>query len=87
MVFGVMFFMTQIETIFFNEAIQMPMDIVYSTLATGVIVGAVIGWLAVRYQKTGLATDKRRTPVSLRLAVLFTVVAVTYVVFYFFFGF
>ena len=37
-IFGVMFFMTQIETVYFNASVQMPWQIIFSTLLTGVFI-------------------------------------------------
>ena len=50
-IFGVMFFMTQIETVYFNNVIEMPWQIIFSTVLTGVGVGLVMSLLSMRYQK------------------------------------
>ena len=92
-VFGVMFFMTQIETIYFNSAIQMPSEIIVSTLAAGVVVGLVVAWLSVRYKKKlAPSTEARVTSGSSIVrfeGILWKIglMAVIYVVFYFVFGY
>ena len=47
-IFGVMFFMTQIETVYFNASVQMPWQIIFSTVLTGAFVGLVVSLLAIR---------------------------------------
>ena len=92
-VFGVMFFMTQIETIYFNSAIQMPSEIIISTLVTGFVVSLLVAWLSVRYQKKLDPAPEAKDPSgnsSVRLdGVLWKtlLMAVIYVVFYFVFGY
>lgn len=92
-VFGVMFFMTQIETIYFNSAIQMPSEIILSTLATGIVVSLLVAWLSVRYQKTlepsPAAQAASGTSLLQYQGILWKtgLMAVIYVVFYFVFGY
>jgi magnesium-transporting ATPase (P-type) len=92
-IFGVMFFMTQIETIYFNNSIQMPWQIIFSTVLTGVLVGLVVSWLSVRYKKNILATQQANTPPDSKHIFLpgifwkFGVLSVIYLVFYFLFGY
>jgi hypothetical protein len=90
-IFGVMFFMTQIETIYFNPAIQMPWQIIFSTVATGILVGLVVSWLAVRYKNQEVAVlDNTLNPQGAPPAHLFwkfVALSAIYLVFYFFFGY
>jgi len=84
-----MFFMSQIETIYFNAVIQMPWSIVFSNFASGIAVGLTAALLAIRLKseigplqsdKTGLS---RGESVFWKLLVL----AVVYVGLYFLFGY
>jgi hypothetical protein len=86
-VFGVMFFMTQIETIYFNDSIQMPWQIIFSTMFTGVFVGLVAAWLAVRYKQGLDVNDEPAASTPANLPAKFAALSITYLVFYFFFGY
>jgi hypothetical protein len=50
-IFGVIFFMPQIETLVFNESIGMPIALVISLIISGAIVAGVVSRLAVRLFK------------------------------------
>lgn len=50
-VFGVMFFMTQIETLFFNSAINMPLEVVAATVASGLVASLAVAALSPRYAR------------------------------------
>jgi hypothetical protein len=92
-VFGVMFFMTQIETVYFNSAIQMPSGLIISTVLTGAVVGLVAAWLLVRYKQrlasSPVATLTPETPVIRFQGIVWKIglMALLYVVFYFVFGY
>lgn len=91
--FGVMFFMTQIETMYFNYAIKMPRQIIFSTLATGVAVGIVASVFAVKIKKHNnrieyIGAKNRIYKHKLRELILKTAVLATiYTIFYFVFGY
>jgi len=92
-IFGVMFFMTQIETIYFNDAVKMPAGIIVSTVVAGLFVGLVASWLSVRQKKKIAPAPDEAAPAP-RSMFGFEgfiwktgLLAVAYVVFYFFFGY
>lgn len=92
-VFGVMFFMTQTETVYFNEAIQMPRQIVFSTIITGVFVGAAASWLACRNKRkmeAGVPDESEHGSTPSRPWHGFlkgSVLSLMYLAFYFLFGY
>ena len=92
-IFGVMFFMTQIETIYFNDVIQIPWQIIMSTVLTGVGVGLVVAWQSVQYQSKVLGKSSQpgnratRGVKQKRLTVKFVILALIYLIFYFVFGY
>lgn len=86
-IFGVMFFMTQIETIYFNDSIQMPWQIIFSTVLTGVFVGLTVAIRAVRNQQQSESDPSESQPSHPLVFWKFTVLSVVYLVFYFFFGY
>jgi hypothetical protein len=51
LLFGVMFFMTQIETLLFNSAIEMPLEVVGATVASGALATFSVAILAVFYRR------------------------------------
>lgn len=88
-VFGVMFFMTQIETIYFNYAIKMPWPILFITLFTGLLVGLVYSSAAVKLKKI-----RNKKPIFLyhlkkteKIFIKFTLLSFVYTIFYFLFGY
>lgn len=91
-IFGVMFFMTQIETVYFNYAVKMPWQIIFSTMVTGVFVGLAVSWLSVRY-KNKLDAQHEYGPSGSEHNFLpgilwkFGVLSVIYLIFYFMFGY
>lgn len=90
--FGVQSFMTQIETLFFINALKMPLTMVLSIVASGLVRAVIFAPLAVlalgKMKGTSSAGDPSRLAMRLpewikRIAVL----AIAYVFVYFFFGF
>ncbi len=51
LIFGVIFFMAQIETLVFNDAIQMSVALIIALIVAGVVVAGVVSPLAVRLFK------------------------------------
>jgi small-conductance mechanosensitive channel len=88
-IFGVMFFMTQIETVYFNASVQMPWQIIFSTVLTGVCVGLVVSWLAVRYKNKDKAIHEENIAAAPPTNLFWKFVALSgiYLMFYFFFGY
>lgn len=86
-IFGVMFFMTQIETIYFNDSIQMPWQIIFSTVLTGVFVGLVVAVLAVRSKKQAEPDQADSQNPYPFVFWKFAALSIVYLVFYFFFGY
>jgi hypothetical protein len=90
-IFGVMFFMTQVETVYFNGAIKMPWQIIFSTVATGFVVGLVSSFYAVKIR--GRIVDKSQNVLvknkfSFRDFFMKTsILSVVYMIFYFLFGY
>jgi hypothetical protein len=92
-VFGVMFFMTQIETTYFNHSVQMPWPVILSTVVTGLVVGAVVAWLSVRLKwqlslpaLSGVQSGEAQEN-WVSVVWKFAVLALAYVVLYFGFGY
>ena len=88
LLFGVMFFMTQIETLLFNSAIQMPLPVVGATVASGALATLSVAILAVSYRRnlgvpavTGSWVDASRNITKL------LTLAVIYMIIYFVFGY
>ena len=85
-VFGVMFFLPQIETVYFNNALQIPLGVIGATLISGIGVGLVSAKIAVQFRR-------ERTParnVSFKTAnrmMKIIVLAVLYVILYVVFGY
>lgn len=88
-VFGVMFFMPQIETIYFKAVIQMPWAIVFSNFASGLAVGLTAALLAVRLKSEIGSLQSDKTGLSRGGSALWklAVLAVVYAGFYFLFGY
>lgn len=87
-VFGVMFFMTQIETIYFNYAIKMPGQLIFSTLFTGAVVSIVASIVSVKIKEQS-NKFKNRIPKyeSQKLPLNIFILALIYLIFYFIFGY
>jgi hypothetical protein len=88
LLFGVMFFMTQIETLFFNAAIQMPLNVVKATVASGALATLSVAILAVFYrEKLGPPRLRTRWIDPRRNITKLLILAAIYVIFYFVFGY
>lgn len=93
LIFGVIFFMTQIEVLVFNDAVRMPVAFVIALIVAGVVVAGVVSPLAVRLFR------KQKPPSAViskaplwegsvtELAWKLTAVALLYVAVYMFFGY
>jgi hypothetical protein len=88
LLFGVMFFMTQIETLLFNSAIEMPLEVVGATVASGALAALSVAILAAFYRRKlgppsrgGMWVDPSRNVTKL------LILAVIYMIFYFVFGY
>lgn len=91
-IFGVMFFMTQIETLYFLDAIQMPLPIIFGQVLAGIGVGLVAGLLSIRYKKklTAIQSSPQGSFQNLKGSVLigrFTILSIVYTLFYYGFGY
>ncbi len=93
LIFGVIFFMAQIETLVFNDAIRMPVAFVIALIVAGVVVAGVVSPLAVRLfkkQKPESAVISK-APLwegsATELAWKLTAIALLYVAVYMFFGY
>ncbi len=93
LIFGVIFFMTQIEVLVFNDAVQMPVAFVIALIVAGVVVAGVVSPLAVRLsgkQKPPSAVISK-APLwegsAAELAWKLTAIALLYVAVYMFFGY
>lgn len=92
-IFGVIFFMPQIETLVFNESIGMPMALVISLILSGVIVAGVVSRLAIRLFKKQYAESTKESnsclwdgPLS-DLVWKFAALALIYMALYMLFGY
>ena len=86
--FGVMFFMTQIETLMFNSAIEMPLSVVGATVASGALATLVVAVLAVFYRRKLGPPEPNVTWVDPERNVLkLLLLAIVYVIIYFVFGY
>ncbi len=90
--FMVAFFMPQIETMMFNDSVQMPLWIIYSAIFSGLVACSIIAILLVRmYGKyennnehfVSSLWDGNKTELLWK----FSILAVIYAGFYFFFGY
>jgi hypothetical protein len=93
LIFGVIFFMTQIETLVFNDAIGMPVALIIALIVAGVVVAGAVSPLAVRLfkkQKPESAVISR-PPLwkgsAFELAWKLTALSLLYVLFYVLFGY
>lgn len=87
MFFGTMFFMSQIETLFFGDAVAIPMPALAATLGSGFLVVLALSGQAVMFRASLGAIIK--TPpinVSNRLA-KFAALSLVYLAIYFLFGY
>lgn len=88
LLFGVMFFMTQIETLLFNSAIEMPLEVVGATVASGALATLSVAILAVFYRrKLGPPARWDKWVDPSRNVTKLLMLAVIYMIFYFVFGY
>lgn len=87
-IFGVMSFMTQIETLYFNGSIHMPWLLILIVVFTGAVVGLANGWFALNFKKRNSSEalfhfDGALYPTLSKVILL----SLVYMVFYFVFGY
>ena len=88
LLFGVMFFMTQIETLMFNSAIEMPLAVVGATVASGGLATLSVAILSVFYRRKLGAPKMNSTWVDpSRNVTKLLILAITYMIIYFVFGY
>lgn len=88
LLFGVMFFMTQIETLIFNSAIEMPLPVIGATVASGGLATLSVAILAALYRrKLGLPAPREMWIDPKRNVIKLLMLAVIYMIFYFVFGY
>ncbi len=93
LIFGVIFFMAQIETLVFNDAVGMPVAFIIALIVAGVGVAGVVSPLAVRLFKRQKPQSAVISKVPLwegsatELAWKLTVISLLYVAVYMFFGY
>ncbi|TFH32298.1 MAG: hypothetical protein E4G99_12910 [Anaerolineales bacterium] len=91
-IFGVMFFMTQIETLYFLDSIQIPWQIIFGQVLAGIGVGLVAALLTIRYKRKldVLQSNPKEGYRSLPRSTIigrFTILAFVYTLFYYLFGY
>lgn len=88
LLFGVMFFMTQIETLLFNSTIEMPLPVIGATVASGALATLSVAILAVLYcRKLGPPTPRDVWIDPKRNVTKLLILAAIYMIFYFVFGY
>lgn len=91
LVFGVMGFMTQIETVYFNKTIKMPLLMILITVFTCAIVGILSGIFAVKIKNKTKKQVKNEYALNLfpikKTIRKFAFLSFLYMIFYFFFGY
>ncbi|BCZ44531.1 hypothetical protein psyc5s11_05980 [Clostridium gelidum] len=91
LIWGIFSFMTQIETLYFNKAIQMPTLMILITVFTSAIIAIFSGIFAIKIKNR--TTDRVKNEYTLNLFSInknigkFIFLSFLYVVFYFFFGY
>ena len=91
-IFGVQFFMSQIETLFFLDSIQMPWQIIFGQVLAGVGVGLLAALLSARYKNKldklqGSTEDGFNTLPRNVVIRRFTILAFVYTLIYYLFGY
>ena len=92
MIFGVQFFMSQIETLYFLDSIQIPWQIILGQVLAGVGVGFLAAALCVRYRnkldklQDNLKLGFNNLPVNIAIR-RFTILAFAYTLIYYIFGY
>lgn len=88
LLFGVMFFMTQVETLFFNDVIEMPINVVMATVGSGALATLSVAILAIFYRrKLGAPQPWVKWVDPTRIVTKLVILAAIYVIFYFVFGY
>lgn len=88
---GVQYFMTQIETLFFNSAVQMPLADIVRNVCNGALYTAAGCLVAVklfgRWKRTGEKTERKKNDLPRRFFPKLIALSVVYVLIYFLFGY
>jgi len=92
LIFGVQFFMSQIETIYFLDSIQIPRQLIFGQILAGIGVGFLVALLSVRYRNKldELQDNPKNGFINLPRNVVitqFTILAFVYTLIYYFFGY
>ena len=91
LIFGIFSFMTQIETLYFNNSVKMPILMLLITVFTGAIISTFCGIFAVKIKnklKGQIESNYVLNLDSIKKSIgKFTVLAFIYMIFYFFFGY
>lgn len=88
MLFGVMFFMTQIETLMFNRAIAMPAEVLLATVSSGFLVALSVAGMAVLHRRALGRVVRRAMHVNTQRNITkLLMLGIIYMIFYFFFGY
>lgn len=89
--FGVETFMTQIETLYFNRALQMGASVLVNIVAAGALRALMFAPLAVfifgKIRKPAQSDGQGTPPIPSRLGIRFAALALSYVLVYFLFGY
>jgi len=90
---GVQYFMTQIETLFFNDSVKMPLSELFRIVLSGALYIAAFSFLAIwifsRFHKKSLS-DSQLHGIPIQIHGLFSrfiILTLLYVIIYFFFGY
>ena len=91
-IFGVQFFMSQIETLYFLGSIQMPLQLIFGQILAGVGVGLLAALLSARYKNKldklqGSTEDGFNTLPRNVVIRRFTILAFVYTLIYYLFGY
>ncbi len=91
LIFGIFSFMTQIETLYFNDSVKMPLLMLLITVFTEAIISTFCGIFAVKMKNK--SKKQIQSNYALHLDSMkknvgkFTLLAFIYMIFYFFFGY
>ncbi len=86
-VFGVMFFLPQMESVYFNGVLQIPLGVIGATLVSGLGVGWVSAKVAVEFRQEEQVAVSTPPLKVVHPREKIVVLAVLYVIFYFVFGY
>lgn len=91
LIFGIMSFMTQIETLYFNKTIKMPLLMILITVFTCAMVGIFSGMFAVKIKEKTKEQIKNEYELKMfstkKNIVKFIFLSFLYLILYFFFGY